>query len=126
MTRDDLLDALFDLEHDLGKYLRLPLAMLPADAGPGEVRAAAEDALLRTRRGPTGTTPAAEIWAAFQAEVSGGLTGPAFTALRGVVDQALSHAQHLGGADPDVLRTDLGAVAPAIRAVVAELRGNHG
>lgn len=37
---DETMDALLDLSHDLGKYLRLPLALLPVDAGPAEVREA--------------------------------------------------------------------------------------
>ncbi len=124
MIDDDLVDALMDLQHDLGKYLRLPLAMLPADAGPAEVREAAADALLRTRRGPSGVTPAAEIWEAFTDEVGDGLDSAAgYADLQTTVAQALAHAGSVERADPETLRRDLEAVSPAIRVVLREVQG---
>lgn len=124
MNDDDLVDALMDLQHDLGKYVWLPLAMLPADAGPAAVRAAAADALLRTRRGPGGVTSAAEIWAAFTEEVGEALDdAPGFEAVRATVARALAHVERIEVADPAILRRDLQAVGPAIRAALREVHG---
>ncbi len=128
-NQDDLVDALLDLQHDLGKYLNLPLAMLPTDATDDDVRQAAHEALFRTRRGPDGrggpsqVTGAAEIWAAFLAEVGEALDErPVYGALRLAVDRAFAHGDALAAADPAALRADLGAVSPAIRAVLREVR----
>ncbi len=122
MTADDLIDAVVDLQHDLGKYLRLPISMLPVDATPEAVRAAASEALLQTRRGPSGVTPAAEIWAAFVEEVAGALDQrPEFRRLSCAVAQALAHTGATDSADPEELRADLGAVGPAIRALARGL-----
>lgn len=123
MSRDDLVDALLDLQHDLGKYLRLPLAMLPPDASEDDLRQAAADALLRTRRGPTGVTPAATVWRDFLAEVGDALDArPSFQALGATVDRALAHGACVATADVSALRADLSAVSPAIRAVLDEVR----
>jgi hypothetical protein len=64
-----LLYALLDLKHDLGKHLQLPLALLPKDADACAVQRAARDALLRTRRGPSGERSAREIWTNFKVEI---------------------------------------------------------
>lgn len=119
--RDDLLDALSDLQHDLGKHLLLPVSLLPADADDRAVRAAARDALRRTRRGPNGVTDAATLWDDFRVEV-GPLDGwPAATALDEAVRRALAWDARLDDAAPldrAALTADLGAVSPAIRALM--------
>ena len=38
MDAEAQLDLLFDLLHDLGKYIRMPLSLLPDSAGEQEVR----------------------------------------------------------------------------------------
>ncbi|MEZ4463797.1 MAG: hypothetical protein R3F43_04560 [bacterium] len=68
-----------DLQHDLGKYLRLPLAWLPADADDAGVHAAARE-LARHPPGGGQTHAAADIWRAFLADVQGTWT----TAPRGL------------------------------------------
>jgi hypothetical protein len=35
--KEELLEALSDLKHDLGKYIKLPVTMLPREADPSEV-----------------------------------------------------------------------------------------
>ena len=50
---DDMLDALYDLKHDLGKYIRMPVAMLPADAPVQELREALHAAIFATRNTAT-------------------------------------------------------------------------
>ena len=52
--REALVEALYDLKHDLGKYIRLPVAMLPSDATEGEVASAVMQGVERTRSGPRG------------------------------------------------------------------------
>lgn len=128
MHRDDLLDLLWDLQHDLGKYLRLPLQMLPADAPPGEVRAAVLRALEQTRVGPSGTRSAAEVWAGFVAEAGTAWTGsPAAAVLDQAVARALAWrdpAREGSPLDRGVVTADFAAVTEAIRALREEIE--HG
>jgi hypothetical protein len=125
--REELEDLLLDLQHDLGKYIRLPLSFLPAEAATDEVRAALCTALVETRRSPRGVRSARAIWDAFAGEAREHLTSsPAYAALVQTVERALAWERALGG-DDDIdrprLERELGAVTPAIRAVIEELHG---
>ncbi|MCA9539880.1 MAG: hypothetical protein KC620_13375 [Myxococcales bacterium] len=119
----DLQDALDDLQHDLGKYIRLPLTMLPADADADAVRAAATTALLRTRRGADGPVSAEQLWLRFCDEADGALDAlQGWARLTAAVDRALAWRAALDGRlDRAVLTADLSAVGDAIRALRAEL-----
>ncbi|MFO8071015.1 MAG: hypothetical protein R6V85_03985 [Polyangia bacterium] len=126
--REDLLDALLDLDHDLGKHIRLPVSMLPASASPVELREALATALLRTRRGPRGTSGAREIWREFEREAGGALAG-----LRGAENLTAALAAALswedvleGGAriDRDALERDLTEVREKIRDLIEEVSGD--
>ncbi len=116
--KEELLEALFDLAHDLGKYLRLPLAWLPAEATEAEVREALERALLRTREGA-----ARALWDRFREETGGGAEGlDSFPALAAAVAQALSWEDRLAGPiDRAAALHDLSAVGDAIRTAIEEL-----
>lgn len=122
--RDSLLDLLNDLQHDLGKHLLLPVALLPATASPAEVRIAVLAALERTRHGPSGTVAAANLWQAFVADAGAGWPWPgAATALQAAVATALSwqSAASAGPVARQAVQRDFTAVAEAIRAVRAEV-----
>jgi len=96
MNRNDLIDLLMDLEHDLGKHLWLPLGMLAEDAGQTEVRAAVRQALLNTRIGPGGTRGAAGIWQDFLDEMGTAISElENFEDLEAAVEQALSWEERL-------------------------------
>ena len=124
-SRDDLLDALFDLKHDLGKYLRWHLSTAPEDAGPERFREALATALLCTRTGPRGDRAAREIWEKFEGETGSALDGyPARAALSIAVRRALGHERALAPDAPldrGEIRRDLGAVSDAIRALIEEV-----
>ncbi len=121
--KEELLEALFDLAHDLGKYLRLPLAWLPAEATEAEVRVALERALLRTREGAAGVVSARALWDRFREETGGGAEGlDSFPALAAAVAQALSWEDRLAGPiDRAAALHDLSAVGDAIRTAIEEL-----
>lgn len=119
IDRDELLEIIEDLSHDLGKHIRLPLLLLPADASPEMVAESARTALLRTRRGPSGVMSAAAVWQAFLDETAGACEGLAgWPALVRAVERALGWRQRL---EPPIdrahLTADLSAIAPAIRAL---------
>jgi hypothetical protein len=131
-NREELLELLVDLKHDLGKYIRLPVAMLPRDAGADEVRAALRQALLSTRKSATGTRSARQIWEAFLAEAGDRLReSPGFTRLAGAVETALAWEGNAGSGagvedgaalDRRQLEQDLGGVGQAIALLMEELR----
>lgn len=125
-TREEMLDILFDLKHDLGKYVRLPLAMLPAGASDKEVVEAVRHALFATRTGPAGTRPARAIWDDFVAEAKGTLevrTG--WPRLQSSVAAALAWETRVHDRATAVSRTeverDLASVSESIQALIEEL-----
>ena len=123
--REAVLDALLDLQHDLGKHIRLPVAMLPSDAPPEDVRAALEQALFRTRTSAAGTQGARDLWRRFLAETRDGV-GIDLGALRAAVAAALAWESALAAGKPlpgrDELLADLDRVGHETRRLVAEVR----
>jgi hypothetical protein len=126
MERDALLEeALDDLRHDLGKYLVLPLRMLPQGASPAELLAALSQALLRTRSNGEHSQSARAIWLERRAELAELAPGPRLSALEAVVESALAWQAALGGEQPldrARIERELGAVSGALEAWLAELR----
>jgi hypothetical protein len=126
MNRQELLDVLADLQHDLGKYIRLPISMLPRDASPAELREALATALLRTRQSPRGTRSARAIWQEFETEAGADARAyPSYTALEAAVERALAWemtaAREAAVIDRAALESDLAAVSSAIRKLIEEV-----
>lgn len=131
MDREACLERLESLRHDLGKYLVLPVAMLPAAvdqaADRAALAAALDEALHRTRRSAAGTRDARALWDEFQADLGATLGGNgAHARLTVAVERALAWAQVLK--DPAqpldrarILR-ELRAVGEAIDVLAQELR----
>jgi hypothetical protein len=95
MTSDTTLELVLDLKHDLGKYMLLPLALLPKAADEAAVRAALARGLLRTRSRRTAageeTQSAREIWQASLPELrAGALPQAALAQLERAMERALS------------------------------------
>ena len=125
-TFDDLIDALMDLKHDLGKYIRIPFSMLPRGASSREVEIALETALRRTRSGPSGVRSAKEIWDAFSMEASGALESKReYDALARAVTKALSHEAALCASVPmpdrETLEADMTDVGKCIQKLIEEV-----
>jgi hypothetical protein len=125
---EDSMDLVLDLQHDLGKYIRMPLAYLPRDASPAEVHEALQTALLRTRRSAVGSRSARTIWESFLHEIDGSVrAAEAFGPLADVVERALrweAVATQAGAVvDRERAERELSAVLPAIRALAQELDG---
>lgn len=129
MDCSEIIEALDDLKHDLGKYLVMPLSMLETDAGPKPVREAVTQALLRTRTGPNGTWSAAELWQAFALGAGAELPDlEEATVLTRAVGRALAWQERLEapeGLDRAVILADFRAVSSAIDGVIAAL-ASHG
>jgi len=133
MTSDVTLELLLDLKHDLGKYMLLPLALLPKGADAAAVRDALERALLRTRtrRAVAGAAAEAqsarEIWHGSAAElVQSGLPRAALADVEQAVERALDWEPALRGdraLERAAIERDLGAVQTAIARLIEEVRG---
>ncbi len=127
---DDLIDALMDLKHDLGKYIRIPFSMLPRIASVREVESALETALRRTRSGPSGVRSAKEIWDAFTGEAGGSLESKKeYGALARAVAKALSHEAAICGSVPmpdrETLEADMADVGKCIQKLVEEVASDQ-
>jgi hypothetical protein len=121
----EIVDAILELGHDLGKHILLPVAMLPEDASEAELREVALRALGRTRSGPTGIRSARSIWEAFETEAGETLGDrPTFARLGKAVGRALAWE---GRATAGValnrrdLTADLRAVGERIRELLDEV-----
>jgi hypothetical protein len=123
VTREEMLDVLMDLKHDLGKYIRMPLAMLPAGAGDEEVTDAVRRGLLETRRGPAGVRSARGLWDEFTVEAKGALGNRAgWQRLESAVFTALTWEERLAGPLPRLeVDRDLASVGASIQALIEEL-----
>jgi len=122
---EDTLESLDDLLHDLGKYIALPITMLPPTAHHTELRDAVQSALLKTRTSPMGTQTAQAIWDTFCKEVGNQLTGfRGWHRLIEAVDTACAWAERINDTTLVIDRTqvtdDMRAVSAAIRALQDE------
>jgi hypothetical protein len=127
LNRDDLLDALYDLKHDLGKYIRLPVAMLGSDAGQSDLRDALKTAIYETRRGPGGVHGSREIWDEFVRECDAGLKSFAtYGRLRDTCERVIGIGACLENEqqipDKEKLLEDLGKVTVAIQDLIEEVK----
>ncbi len=117
----ELAEHLLDLQHDLGKYLRLPLDLLPATATPDQVREAVRTALHATRRGAGRAVGARALWQAFLDAASDDwrdLSGA--EALQQAVERALAWEAAVEAGemlDRARVHADFAAVGAAIRGV---------
>ncbi len=126
--REALLEALYDLKHDLGKYIRLPVTLLPKDAAREDLVHQTRKAVFETRQGPDGVLSAEEVFKRFAAEWDA--VARAFNGY-GTVREALARAVLWGErvADPtarwerDDLVRDLSRVGAAIQAWIQEVSG---
>ncbi|MCK9523724.1 MAG: hypothetical protein M0R76_11900 [Proteobacteria bacterium] len=122
---DDVLEGLLDLQHDLAKYLRMPVAMLPADASASDLRAALHQALLETRRRGTDTRTAWQLWQNFLDSAPPALVShPRFDALSQSVAAAWQLREVLNESRPmpprQTLLDTLGAVTTHLQQLIAE------
>ena len=117
---EEKLELLDDLLHDLGKYIAFPLQMLPKDATDGEFRAALDQALHVTRKGPMGVQSASDIWLNFRQECGNDIEDDeGWSDLVSAVEQALLWSELLADMkqtlDREQATADLRAVSGAIR-----------
>jgi len=119
-------ECLFDLKHDLGKYVKLPLGMLPKDAPWDQVVAQVRLAVYETRKGPRGVISAADLFSAFADEWRATLSGtPSFQGLERAVHEACALpdrvAKGQGAISRDEAERMLGAVSVSIQALMDEV-----
>jgi hypothetical protein len=126
--REELIEVLLDLKHDLGKYIKLPVVMLPKDASSDVLAAQVVRAVQETRKSARGTLSARDLFAAFDEIWQPYLeASPAYERLR----RAINDAEHLSAlaktAPLDLTRAEveprLCAVSDAIVALLREVEG---
>ena len=123
---DDLIDALMDLKHDLGKYIYIPFAMLPADASDGQVLKAIENSLVFTRKSKNGIRDAKEIWMSFLGEAKDMAQNyKSFDNLKFCVEKALENYAFLNKKTPIIdleqLKSEMSAVSINIQKLIEEV-----
>ncbi len=124
-VEEAVLEMLDDLAHDLGRHIRLPLALLPIDAPPAEVAAAASRAVQRTRTGPRGVFGADELLADFLEAVPDERRGDC-AALEASVARAIELATTSPLPERDRLRVAFESVATQIAALASRWRAPAG
>jgi hypothetical protein len=118
-TKEALLESLYDLKHDLGKYIKMPVSMLPKDAKWDEVTVQAVKAILETRKGQSGVISAKMLFDQFAAEWETRLAGnEAYQQIAFSVQVAVALVgrieRHDAGLSREGVEQTLGAVTVAI------------
>lgn len=111
----DRTEAARRLRHDLGKYVCFDARWLPDEPSDDALRAALENDLLRTRRGPAGALTAAQVWAE---QRDGVCDAPGFAELDAAMGRLTTAAAGLAAADTTTLR----ATAALARDVAEQIR----
>jgi hypothetical protein len=125
---EELRETLYDLKHDLGKYIKLPVTMLPKDAPPSIVAEAVLRGIRETRKSPRGVLSAKMLFSAFDARYGDALSHLAsYAALKSSVARAEAWARSAEAAPSSMIREavepDLQAVSEAIGALLSEVEG---
>jgi hypothetical protein len=128
-TKEALLESLYDLKHDLGKYIKMPVAMLPKDASWDEVTAQVRKAVHKTRKGQSGEISAATLFQRFVDEWEQHLaSNKAYQQVALSVEAAIELNDRVEQCEPGLTRAEieqvLGAVSIAISSLMDEV--NHG
>ncbi len=87
---DNIVDLLYDLKHDLGKYIVLPVAMLPASSDSSAVKKALYNALYKTRVKGDESVSALQIWNGYKYKIKKQLSCELWSLLNGAVDKVLA------------------------------------
>jgi len=113
-VREETLESLDSLKHDLGKYLRMPVAFLPKDASTKDIRDALMMALHQTKSKGGRYESARELWEDFVEKNAHNLNQFAeYTVLRKGVDRAIQWERALQDdalLDQNAITRDLGEV----------------
>jgi len=122
------LEAARVAKHDLGKYVSFQLRWLPADAPDSELLDALRADVLQTRRGPSGSESAPELWARLRPGLSPLDPDPDLAAVDAAVAALAAavpalEAGALDAAAMSALADDARAVARHLAALFKRLRG---
>jgi len=122
-------DALERLRHDLGKAIVLQVTWLGPDPEPADLRRALAADLLETRRSPSGTVAATQVWAALRPALATYEGDPDRAGLEAAMAEVAEVAALLeagSATDPDVVRGARAARTVADRCRSLHRRHRHG
>ena len=121
-TREALVETLDELKHDLGKYIKLPVAMLPKDAPKEALAEQIIIAVEETRRGPTGVLTAQMLYDRFSKEWGGILKGiSSYERLKEALGRAYALVPIAKTSPNSLSRDDVEARLFVISELIAEL-----
>ena len=128
--KDELIEILIDLKHDLGKYLFLHLSHLTVDSPADMVKDALKAALFETRKVGGRIQTALEIWDRYRDEIDAlGYAFSGYGLLQEAVREALEMSRFLeSGADvppphPGQIQKIARQVSECISQIIAEESG---
>lgn len=99
--KDELIDILMDLKHDLGKYIFLHLSHLTTDSPSDLIEDALHVALFKTRKISGQYQTAEQIWIRYKKEIEAlDYSFPSYERLTKCVDAALSMESFLESSPP--------------------------
>ncbi len=120
--REVLLEALYDLKHDLGKYIKLPVVMLPSNATWEEVVVQIEKSVLCTRKSSVGNLSAQDLFDRFDLEWGNLLLlNETYGRLKETVSQAVRLPAEINLNNKCMNRYEAEQVLGAVSAAISEL-----
>lgn len=125
-AREMVVNQLYDLQHDLAKYIRMPLTFLPSHATDTDLRESLRRALLETYRRGSEVVSAEALWREFMSEVPRWVRQlDSYSKLEGAVTRALAweHSvdDHRTPLDRGAVLADFGAIAAAIDLLIVDV-----
>ncbi|MEL6543612.1 MAG: hypothetical protein AAFQ82_03240 [Myxococcota bacterium] len=130
-AKEALVNELYDLQHDLAKYIRMPLTFLPSHATDSELRDAMRRALRETYRRGDEVVPAHRLWREFVHETPASIRRlESFSTLERAVTRALAweHSidQHDQPIDRSSVLTDFAAITASIDLLIVDVEAEGG
>jgi hypothetical protein len=113
---NETLELLYDLKHDLGKYVQLPFMMLPQDAEEYDIRDALRVGLFETRSVNNQVKTAKDIWHFFEEALNNQLDSQSFKLIKDAVIEVFELEKYLN----DKSRIDISVV----KSCFAQLNNN--
>ncbi len=125
-AREMVVNQLYDLQHDLAKYIRMPLTFLPSHATDTDLRDALRRALQETYRRGSEIVAADSLWREFLAELPLWVRQlESFARLESAVTRALAWEHSVDDHDSPLDRRevlgDFGAISAAIDLLIVDV-----
>lgn len=127
---ESVVDRLYDLQHDLAKYIRMPLTFLPSHATDVELREALHRALRETYRRGDEIIRAESLWRECVATIPSSVRrSESFQRLENAVTRALAWEHSIDDHDQSLDRqeilSDFGSITAAIDLLIVDVEAGE-